>query len=272
MNNSNFILLYWRKEQKEFKKNFEILYKVANKNAVHDIRVAIKKLRACLKLYSLIREKENWKDHFTETKKLFSILGKERDIEICLELISGYEKESKENLSFVKSELQKQLRINQRWSQKAIKNYPKKEFVRIEYVLKKDTGLSEKEWIEKTIDCIITHLQQIKKYYKQPHQIRKILKDIYYWLKMLPEGAVDAASSFEKEINKILDDFGNWQNDEILTRLIKHYQKDYLPEEIPEYDSFKTFEKKIDEKKEKILKVALHKTKRLRKKISSVNN
>jgi len=105
MDNSSFILLYWRKEQKEFKKNFEILRSRPDKNAVHDIRVSIKKLRACLKLYSLIGEKDKWQTLFTETKKLFSILGKERDIEVCIELISGYEQESGENLIFIKDDL-----------------------------------------------------------------------------------------------------------------------------------------------------------------------
>ena len=88
---------------------------------------------------------------------------------------------------------------------------------------------------------------------------------------MLPEDSIDNAS-FEKEINKMLDDFGNWQNDEILLMLIKHFRKDYLPVPIPEYDSFKTFEKKIEEKKERILKAVTHKTKQLPKKISLVNN
>ena len=269
MDNSSFILLYWRKEQKEFKKNFEILRSRPDKNAVHDIRVSIKKLRACLKLYSLIGEKDKWQTLFTETKKLFSILGKERDIEVCIELISGYEQESGENLIFIKDDLKLQLRQNQRWSQEVIKKYTGKELAKIEYIFKQDTSLSQKEWIEKTIDCINSLLQEIKKYYKKPHQTRKILKDIYYWIKMLPEDSIDNAS-FEKEINKMLDDFGNWQNDEILLMLIKHFRKDYLPVPIPEYDSFKTFEKKIEEKKERILKAVIHKTKQLPKKISLV--
>src|SRR5436190_11693400 len=123
MDNSSFILLYWRKEQKEFKKNFEILRSGSDKNAVHNIRVSIKKLLACLKLYSLIREKGKWQTLFTETKKLFSILGKERDIDVCIELISGYEQESGENLIFIKDDLKLQLQQNQRWSQEAIKKY-----------------------------------------------------------------------------------------------------------------------------------------------------
>ena len=40
----NFILLYWREEIKVFNKNFKILKYGPDKNAVHDLRVAIKKI------------------------------------------------------------------------------------------------------------------------------------------------------------------------------------------------------------------------------------
>jgi hypothetical protein len=88
---------------------------------------------------------------------------------------------------------------------------------------------------------------------------------------MLPEGSV-SESSFEKELNKMLDDFGDWQNDEMLLAKVKHFRKDSLPSPLPEYETLKTFEKKIKEKKDKILKEVLQKTKRLPKEISAADN
>jgi CHAD domain-containing protein len=269
MRHSNFIRHYWEEEQKVFNKNFEILSHGQDKDAVHDIRVAIKKLRACLKLYAIITEKKDWQSLFTETKSLFSVLGRERDVEMCLELVSNDEKETGADYTNIKNHLQSLLQTMQRWSQHALKNYYKTELADLTSLLTRGADEPAKEWlIEKTIDAINNHLRQIKDYYKQPHKIRKLLKDVYYWLKMLPKNAV-TDYSLEKKLEGILDDFGNWQNDEMSLTKTKHFRKDNLPDSFGEYDSLKKFEKRVEERKEKLLKNVLHKTKRLPKKISA---
>ena len=269
MTHSNFILIYWKKEQVEFNKNLEILGNGPDKNAVHDLRVAIKKLRACLKLYVIITEKKEGKELFNETRNLFSILGKERDIEICLELLTAYEKENNIKFSNLKIYLQSQLEITQTWSQHALKNYHEKELANLTLLLNPGAEVPDKDWlIKKTIDAINDHLRQIKGYYKQPHKMRKLLKDVYYWLKMLPQNTIKK-KELENKLEKILDDFGNWQNDEIFLVKCKHFRKDDLPDPLEEYKLLKTLEKKIEERKEKLLKDVLHKTNQLPKKVSA---
>ena len=236
MRHSNFILFYWEEEQKVFNKNLEILSKGLDKNAVHDIRVAIKKMRACLKLYGIITKKKDWQDLFTETKNLFAVLGKERDVEMCLELLQDDEKENKTDYANIKIYLQSILQTMQTWSQKALKTYHKTGLTDLTSLLSEGADTVTKKWlIEKTIDAINDHLHQIKDYYKQPHKIRKLLKDVYYWLKMLPKNAI-ANNSLEKKLEKILDGFGNWQNDEMLLTKTKHYRKDNLPDSFEEFD------------------------------------
>lgn len=265
MRNSNFILIYWRKEQKEFSKNFEILRKYTDKNAVHDLRVAIKKMRSCLKLCFFITGKKDWKSLFGETKKLFGVLGKQRDLEVCLELIESFEKGTGSIFSHFKTNLQSQLDHSQTSTHQALKKYPKNELTKIALVLRRDiTMLSFDQILKKTIEIINIHLRQVKRYFNQPHQIRKMLKDVYYWIKMLPEGSVPK-SSFEKKLNELLDDFGNWQNDEMLLIKIKHYRKDYIPAVLPKYEMFKKIEKKITLRKEKSSTRMLHKTRILSK-------
>jgi len=266
MRHSNFIFLYWRKEQKEFNKNFRILSQGPDKNAVHDLRVAIKKLRATLKLYAIITSKKDWQNLFIETKKLFTVLGKERDVEISTELLLEDEKKNEADYSNAKTYLQSLLQTMQSWSQDALKNYPKTELTTLTLLLSKDADNHTKEWlVEKTIEVINDSLQKIKNYYKKPHKIRKLLKDIYYWLKMLPKNTLP--DSLEKELEKILDDFGNWQNDEVFLSKVKHFRKDNLPDAFKEYDSLKALEENIEESKEKLRDV-LHKTKQLPNKIS----
>ena len=199
-------------------------------------------------------EKKDWQNFFIETKKLFTILGKERDIEMSLELISDEEKKSGADYSNIKIYLQSMLQTAQTWTQYAIKNYPKSELADLTSLLSRGADEPSKEWlIEKTIDAINDNLQQITNYYKQPHKIRKLLKDVYYWLKMLPKNTV-ADGSLEKKLERILDDFGNWQNDEMLLTKTKHFRKDNLPDSFQEYDSLKKLEKKVADRKEKMIK------------------
>ncbi len=268
MRHSNFILLYWRKEQKEFNKNLRILRHGPDKNAVHDLRVAIKKLRASLKLYAIITDKKDWQSHFIETKKLFTVLGKERDVEICFELLNEDEKKNQSDYGNAKSYLQSMLLTMQSWTHRALKNYSKTELANLTLLLGHGADAPSTEGlIENTIEAINGNLQQIKNYYKKPHKIRKLLKDVYYWLKMLPKNTTPD-DSLEKELEKILDDFGAWQNDETLLAKARHFRKDNLPDTFKEYDSLKTLEKNIEERKEKSLKNTLNKTKRLPEKIS----
>jgi hypothetical protein len=188
---------------------------------------------------------------------------------MCLELLADDEKENKTDYTNIKTYLQSMLQTMQVWSLHALRNYPKTELVNLTSLLSQGADEPAKEWlIEKTIDAINDHLKQIKDYYKQPHKIRKILKDVYYWLKMLPKNAV-TDYSLEKKLEGILDDFGNWQNDEMSLTKTKHFRKDNLPDSFGEYDSLKKFEKRVEERKGKLLKDVLHKTKRLPKKISA---
>src|SRR5215831_3746580 len=83
---ANFLVQHWKKELQTFQENLAVLLKTSNTDAIHDLRVAVKKLRSYFKFYSEVFEEPN-SLLFVETEKLFSVLGKQRNIEICLELL-----------------------------------------------------------------------------------------------------------------------------------------------------------------------------------------
>ena len=91
MNYQDILAMFWKKEQRVFYNNLAILKQYSQKEAVHDIRVSIKKLRAALELYVLLNEEPLWKYPLKKTETLFSILGKQRDIEICIEFLRAFE-------------------------------------------------------------------------------------------------------------------------------------------------------------------------------------
>ena len=260
MGSTDFIFILWKKEQKVFNKNLAVLKQHPGKKAVHGLRVAVKKLRAALELYLLISEKPLHEDPLKETEQLFSILGKQRDIEICLEIIDSSEKESNKKYPALKYYFRSLLSVAHKWTKNAVQQYKKKELEEIAVLLKNETRvLAQEELKQKIAGIINTHLANSKNYFKKPHKLRQYLKEIYYWISMIPE-SLAIGIEYEKELHDVLDDFGNWQNLTVFDIKLKHFRKDYLPKTFPEYDSTKMLEAVVKEKKEKLLKVALNKT------------
>ena len=87
MPDENPILIYWRSELEVFNKNLLSLQEQINEEATHDLRVAIKKLRSCFKLYSDLIKKKHKKELPAGIDSLFSILGKHRNIEMNKKLL-----------------------------------------------------------------------------------------------------------------------------------------------------------------------------------------
>lgn len=267
-----FIFTYWEKEQKLFNKNLAVLKKNTVKEAVHELRVAVKKLRAAHKLYLLITEKPLPEDPLKETEQLFSILGKQRDIEICLEIIDSSGKESNQKYPALKYYFRSLLSVAHKWTKMAVQQYKKKELEEIALLLKTETQVIAQEELKQKIAGIInTHLVNCKNYFKKPHKLRQYLKEIYYWINMIPDSLLPRAE-YEKELHDVLDDFGNWQNLTVFEIKLKHFRKDYLPKTFPEYDSTKMLEATVKEKKETLLKVALNKTSSLLNKALATEN
>ena len=70
MSDYNILFLQWKKIQKDFEKNLSLLLLRINTEPVHDIRVATKKLRALLSLYSLLKNEPEDEYFFQQTESL----------------------------------------------------------------------------------------------------------------------------------------------------------------------------------------------------------
>src|SRR4030095_4329144 len=86
----NSIVRHWQTELKVFDQNLLLLKEQLSPDAIHDLRVAVKKLRSYLKLWAILFNKKHEKDSFETTNQLFSILGKHRNIEISKGLLPSF--------------------------------------------------------------------------------------------------------------------------------------------------------------------------------------
>ena len=88
---------------------------------------------------------------------------------------------------------------------------------------------------------------------------------------MLPEN-YSGSFSIQTSCTILLDDLGNWQDNEILLTKVRHFRKDYLPKSFEETRSIKKLEEKVKTKKDAFRQSALGKTRRLLKKIPTDKN
>lgn len=264
MYKTNLILYYWRKEEKVFSRHLMQLRQKLNKDAIHDLRVAIKKLRAYLELFLLLQKETELipgeaETYFHKTESLFDIIGRQRDVEICLELTGILKNEGKYACPQFTIFLQAILKITKAWSNQEIHRYTKKELLKIGFFLKQEQALKNGASLNlEIISAIDKLLEKLTSHLKQPHQLRKTLKTVYYWISLL-----NNKEKYHPELlHNILDDLGSWQDYEVLLLRLRHFRKDYIPKPFDEYTVLREMEAIINEKKKTLVLSAQNKTKR----------
>ena len=255
----NFILKNWKKQQTVFLQNLEGLRKKAKEETidmVHDLRVATKKLRSYLKLLTLLLNKKDYLVLFERTEQLFNVLGKHRDIEMGLNVINSFEKENKISYTDFCYHLKAVHQQAWAWVQIALDDYDEKELLALTASVEQDLkDKSSDELLVKLNGIVEKGLNKAKRLSahldKQPHLIRKLFKDIFYWASLLPKEILTPDQL--KSIKKSLEYLGNWQDLEMLQRKVKHFRKDFVPDTKEDHRLLKELEKTIMDKKQKIL-------------------
>src|SRR5712671_130355 len=127
MGSTDFIYRGWEKERRLVSKTLAALKKDPDKETVHTLRVTVKKLKAAVKLHTLITKDPFLQDSLKETEQLFEILGKQRDTEIYLEIIDGLKKDTRKKVPELKNYFLLLLPVAYTRKNKAVRQYKKKE-------------------------------------------------------------------------------------------------------------------------------------------------
>jgi len=258
-----FILLHWKKQQKVFSQNLATLRRLPDDKAIHDLRVAVKKLRSYLELLTMLFKKIQEEPGFEKTGQLFKVLGKHRDIEIGLLLLEGFEKEHKLTYTAFRFHLKVALQRTQRWVQHALIKYDESELTQLTRQLGLHLKETNRQELLKEINIIVDKENKklarlVKHLAVQPHDIRKMLKNVFYWINICPKDFLFNSTQVNK-LKKSLDQLGDWQDHEMLHSKIKHFRKDFVPTSREEYQQLKDLEKDIERKMELMLaKAAEH--------------
>ena len=259
MKEDNPILKNWLLQEKVFNENLILSRKRPTKISVHDLRVSIKKMRSYLRLKEELT-KEEWKGSFSKIIALFKSFGRLRDYDMSLNLIRKLER--KEFLSFIY--FKEYLSVNRSLTRKWVKRDALKFNEQEPDVFNKQFDLlpgTNQEICEKIIQLSAFKIKKVKNltkhFQKNAHEIRKQLKDLYYWLKICPKGLAEGFINM-KVLDRLLTYLGNWQDHVILKKKIKQYIQD-LPKRNEEKIMLKDFEKKLVLSQKEILDRAIKK-------------
>ncbi|HYC38842.1 MAG TPA: CHAD domain-containing protein [Chitinophagaceae bacterium] len=263
MDSPNFILLHWRNESLSFHTNLSVLHRKADTEATHDIRVAFKKLRAYARLLVAILPEKAVKVDFPATEDLFRVLGKQRDLEICQELLHRYESNG-DRYSELKEYFETGLKQARRWSRQAIRDYDTAEIADAETrVLNATSTISVETLAERTVELIRSSFFGCEMYFPTPHKLRQNLKNVFYWVRILPSG--HGLESLGDELHDVLDELGGWQDRQVFAIRTRHYRRDHVPKPLKAYARLKKLEEKNRVLAEGLLDSALKKLSRLLK-------
>jgi len=251
------LLRHWMDETVTFQQNLALLRKHISEDAIHDLRVSVKKLRSYAKfLHHLpnIRLTQNLR----ATEELFLILGKQRNIVVSKELTVATLKNKAMAGSFVLY-LHQLLEQSNKYCEAAIRNYQDKVLNEFTAGLAKRFANCPEDRVLKEakarVDSSLKEIRpQLKTFSKEYHLVRKKLKDIFYWSAVFPSILSDSDT---KQIDKALDCLGSAQDHAILVSNFKTFRKMLLANKSKDSELIRKSEEKASAKQKQFLEKAL---------------
>jgi CHAD domain-containing protein len=249
----NLILKNWLQYENSFIKNLVTCRKRPTQLSAHDLRVAVKKMRSCLRLKKEFTAEE-WKDSFSGIAALFRSFGRLRDYDISLMLLRKMERKEHFSFPFFKEYLCVNRSLARKWAkQNAIRfNEPEPDCFIEQFELLNGNQEETVERILRLSSLKIASVKNLAKHFhKNAHEIRKQLKDVYYWLRLCPK---DVAESFinMKVFDRTLKYLGNFQDHFILKYKLRQYRKD-LAKKSAERVMLKDLDRKLETSQKAVL-------------------
>jgi CHAD domain-containing protein len=225
----------FEKYVEKFEAEFLRAINTEDEEAIHDLRVAIKKIRALflfLKESGMADIKSDY-PYLGNLKKIFKKAGKLREVHIHKNLYEQYRKRLGQDFP----ELEEHLRNLEEESRNAYHEYMPgiqfRKFYRAANSLQKEIqGISRKKLNKKLYEFIRVRVEQCHQYmfeahYEQHlHQIRKYMKHIRF---IIGQQIGDVHKVFEDELSfedtkKVEDILGEWHDRDEFRKLLEEYR------------------------------------------------
>lgn len=245
MSTTNFLLTHWEEQCRVFSENLATIRHRPTKKAVHDLRVAVKKLKSCLRLAH-----DSSIDHdgrkFKSIQQFFRITGKYRDVDISLSLLRKTGREEKISIPALSRNLQVMLRATRDMVQVSAQvEYDTELGTLTTWMKEKLSSMTDEELAAKTEELAAELLKTVrglsKKFAHNAHAIRKHLKQLYYWLKLCPVNPFFDKTQM-KSFEKALTALGTWHDYFVLQGKTRSFRKEYLVKGTADHEHAKKLE------------------------------
>ena len=256
----NPIVRHWQVELKNFSTNLSLLQQQISTDPVHDLRVAVKRLRSYFKLYTAICGMEYHKKTFSQTTELFSVLGKHRNIEMSRDLLLSMVQKNREMLTPLLRYLELTLDEAAEYCRRSIQEYAMQELPTLTTTVEEGLkDVSAEDLLRMTGDLVASSLERtthhMAHFEEKSHLVRKALKDIFYWVKIFDEDELLKKAEV-KTIDDILNRLGLIQDHEVMITIAKSFRHTLLARGTGEYEFIKKIESRAKRKKKALLEEA----------------
>jgi len=227
----------WQKELRIFSASLSRLREKTNAHDIHSLRVSFKKLRAFTLLSCTEEQDPSPLLKLEPAEQLFNAVGKQRNVEICQELVNTISKEKNKYCPGLLRYLRHQHREAIRLSAKAMVVYESKPLLSLKYFMETE----DEALIKKISELVAGQKINIRKAFREPHRLRRLLKTVYYWILLVADEKADGPF-YPALLHDILIQLGSWNDLATSRRMIRHFRKDFLPTSETEYKSLQEIE------------------------------
>lgn len=261
MEEENIIKTHWLEQKERFIENLAISRKRPTKRSVHELRVAVKKLRSYLRLNKQLTG-DKWRGSFSKVTALFKSFSRQSDLDVAIQLTKQLGRKEHLSLPWFKDYLSVNRSLVRKWiKQDALKfNEHENPVLDQQFDLSFTTGeISEK--IIQLSSLKIKKAKNLSKHFKNnAHKIRKQLKDVYNWVRICPEDLAENLIHI-KALDQLLKHLGSWQDHFVLRKKIEIYVKAVSKNE--EREVLQALDKSLANAQDDILEKAIKKWKEI---------
>jgi len=259
MEQTNLLSGCWLQQKKAFIDNLLISRKRPTIDSVHDIRVAVKKIRSYLRLKKQLKGDE-WKGSFVNIATLYKSFGIVADYDMSIAILRRMDHKKPVVFSFFKETLFVNRSLSRKRTRQDAIKFNEKDLDAFDNQFTLE--LSNEKLCEKIIELSVLKIKNVKElmkhFRKNAHKIRKLLKDVYNWVKIDPK-YFDKDFISIRALDQMLKYLGSWQDHFVFRKKITQFITD-SPENA-DNSNLKTLGRKLKPVQDEFLEKAKHKWK-----------
>jgi CHAD domain-containing protein len=227
MKEINSIMNAWIREQTAFLENHAISRQSPTKDAVHDLRVSIKKLRSYLSL----NRRNGGDDHrknFGPVKQLFRVTGKFRDLQVCLSHIEKFKTEFPILSATLTNYFGSMLGTTQSWVRREAKSFHTGTLAMLGELLSAGIGKESNARLRAHIcEHVALNLEGMQDMTASNfHEARKKGKEVLYWSDAAPSPQIFSKKE-RKDLDRMLDLLGKKQDGLVVSKNLERFRKQW---------------------------------------------